>query len=479
MRRTKIVCTIGPASDSPEVIGELLDAGMNMARLNFSHGDHDWHRQVFQRVREAAAARNLDLPILMDLQGPKIRTGPIEGMDHIDLIRDADFCITTREVPGDASCVSTTYSHLPSDVESGDRILMADGVLEIVVDHVDGQDVHCKVVRGGLLGSHKGINLPGVAVSAPAITEKDYADIELAGELGADFVALSFVRSADDVVKLRTRLEEIGATADIVSKIERPEALVNFDAILDATDAVMVARGDLGVEIPLEDVPQAQKNLVQRCNDRGKPVITATQMLESMVLNARPTRAEAGDVANAIYDGADAVMLSAETASGAYPIDAVLTMAAIAAKADDAVALEPRRRLFQRVSDAHIPDDSFADAIGQAAGRMAQMLDVKRIVCYTRSGYTVRAMARYRPCAAILAMAPNEAVARKSGLLWGVEAVHIPHTHDTDGMILAVEGLLRDRGYAAPGDTVLVVAGLPVDDSGSTNMLKLHRIPVS
>jgi len=341
MRRTKIVCTLGPSSRSPEMVRQLILKGMDVARLNFSHGTHDHHRATFNAVRSIAQELQSNVAILMDLQGPKIRTGALDGGVPVHLAEGEAFCLTTRAVPGDQHCVSTTYANLPYDVEAGDRLLLADGALELLAEQVSPPDVRCRVIRGGALGQHKGVNLPGVNVSAPALTAKDIEDLALALELGADYVALSFVRRPEDIRAIKQRIADTGASAHVVAKIERPEALDSFDAILELTDAVMVARGDLGVEVNLEDVPQIQKELIRKCNEQGKPVITATQMLESMMTSPRPTRAEVTDVANAIYDGTDAVMLSGETAVGQFPLAAVSVMADVAGKADQAHGKAP------------------------------------------------------------------------------------------------------------------------------------------
>lgn len=476
MRRTKIVCTIGPSTAHADGIRALILAGMNVARLNFSHGTHDDHREVYGLVRSIANELDRNVAIMMDLQGPKIRTGPLADGKAVWLEEGKAIRITTREVVGTAECVSTTYENLPYDVRSGDRILIADGVLELRVERVDAPDVDCRIVRGGKLGQHKGINLPGVAVSSPCLTPKDHEDLEFGLGLGVDFVALSFVRSPGDVITLREHIQRAGKTTQIIAKIERPEALTCFDDILEHADAIMVARGDLGVEVELEDVPQIQKELIQRCNNHGKPVITATQMLESMVGNSRPTRAEAGDVANAIYDGTDAVMLSAETASGEYPIDAVRVMAEIARRADEAVLLQPRRLLSHRSDDAKVRHDSFSDAIGQSVARMTQMMAVGRVICFTKSGYTAMAIARYRPNVPVTAVANSGETARRCALMWGVDAIHGQPAADTDSMLAMVEAIAIERHMVQKGDVIVVVAGIPLGEGGRTNLLKLHRV---
>ena len=484
MRRTKIVCTLGPSSSLPDVIGDLIDAGLDVARLNFSHGDHNTHRANFQTVRTIAEQKQRNVAVMMDLQGPKIRTGKLAGGGPVELRDGARLVIATRDVPGDAERISTTYEHLPLDVKPGDRILLADGAMELRVEEVSGPDTICRVVHGGMLGEHKGINLPGVAVSAPSLTGKDAADLELAVELGADYVALSFVRKPEDVAELRERITGIckrrgnGHPAPgIVVKIERPEALATFDKILPLTDVVMVARGDLGIEMELDDVPQTQKALIRKCNDSGTPVITATQMLESMMSNPRPTRAEVTDVANAIYDGTDAVMLSGETAVGRFPVESVRRMADIAAKADAAIGSMPGfRGIKRRECIGNIRAGSHADAIGEAVFNMSEALDVVRIVCFTQSGYTARAIARYRPKAPVSAITLSVETLRRSAVIWGVETLLSDEVFGIDEMVRAVDALLLDHNLARRGETVIIVAGTPLVVGGVTNLLNLHTV---
>ncbi|HEO72240.1 MAG TPA: pyruvate kinase [Candidatus Hydrogenedentes bacterium] len=477
MRRTRIVCTLGPSSNTPEIVRQLILNGLDVARLNFSHGTHDDHRALFAMLRSVAEELERNVAILMDLQGPRIRTGLLKGGGPVELVDGERLCLTARDVPGDAGCVSTTYSKLPHDVAAGDRILIADGTMELRVEEVAPPDVHCLIVRGGLLGQHKGMNLPGVAVSAPAMSHKDIQDLALALQLGADYVALSFVRQAEDVRDVKRRIAEAGSPARVVAKIERPEALTHFDAILEQTDAVMIARGDLGVETDLDNVPQVQKDLIRRCNACGTPVITATQMLESMVNHRRPTRAEVTDVANAIYDGADAVMLSGETAAGRFPIAAVSTMADIAAKADQAIA-EAAPQPMVTVTSGHSCawEGAFSHAIGHAVRDMIGPLDVKRIVCFTMSGFTAAAIARYRPTVPITAITLSEATQRRCALFWGVEAIRAAEVTNTDDMVAMVDDILLRNHFAKIGDTIVIVAGTPLAVGGRTNLLKLHTL---
>jgi pyruvate kinase len=472
MRRTKIVCTLGPSSNTPERVRQLMQAGMNVARLNFSHGSHDDHAALYQVVRDAAGSLNRNVAILMDLQGPKIRTGPLAGGNAVMLEEGAPFTLTTDPVEGDAARVSTTYPALPRDVRAGDRIMLADGVMELQVEAVENADVRCRVERGGLLAEHKGINLPGVAVSAPSLTEKDRDDLRFGLDLGVDYVALSFVRHADDLRELKALVREAGYDTPVVAKIERPEALDHIDEILEEVDVIMVARGDLGVEVPLDRVPQIQKRLIRRCNERGIPVITATQMLESMTTHPRPTRAEVNDVANAIYDGTDAVMLSGETAAGEYPVRAVEVMAAVAERADLALSDGPSRAIVERGSD---PEAAFSDAVARAACESSRELNARRIVCFTSSGYTAARIARHRPPVPIFAFTLTDASMRRCALYWGVEAVRTIEEYDIEALLRRVDALLIDHRLAEPGEAVVVVAGTPLAVAGRTNLLKLHR----
>lgn len=489
MRRTKMVCTLGPSSNTPEKIRALLLSGMDVVRLNCSHGTQEQHTKTFQTVRALAAELHRNVAIMMDLQGPKIRTGKLKDGAPVPLVEGAELCITTRNVPGDANCVSTTYPSLPNDVAPNDRILLADGTMELAVKSVIGEDVTCQVIRGGMLGEHKGINLPGVNVSAPSLTEKDIHDLELAVRLGADYVALSFVRSESDIRTIRSHIDRIlRETAEerkktksssqrpgVIAKIERPEALAAFDKILPLVDAVMVARGDLGIEVDLDDIPQIQKSLIAKCNERGTPVITATQMLESMMTNARPTRAEVSDVANAIYDGTDAVMLSGETAAGKFPIEAAQFMADIAAKADQSIAAQAEctGAACRRDSDARV---AHSNAIGEAVCRMTQALPISRIVCFTQSGYTARAIARYRPHIPLTAITISEQTLRKCALVWGVDGLQALEIVGIEEMVRTVDELVLTNSLAHPGETIIILAGTPFAVGGVTNLLHLHVV---
>ena len=465
MRRTKIVCTIGPASNSPEVLRKLLLAGMNVARLNFSHGTHADHGKVIATLRALSAELRLPLAILQDLQGPKIRLGTFQG-GRAQLVKGAEFSLTTRPVVGTAALASTTYDRLPQDVKAGDRLLLVDGLIELTALEVGADTVRCRVVIGGEIGDHKGINLPGVAVSATAMTPKDREDLAFGISQGVDMVAVSFVRSAEDISQVKAWITELQSDLPVIAKLEKPEAIQNLDAILDAADGVMVARGDLGVELPLEQVPMVQKDVIQRARRRALPVITATQMLESMVGNPRPTRAEASDVANAILDGTDAVMLSAESAAGKYPVEAVKVMARIALIAE--ASLPAWATTVERAS-------TFPDAISEAACRAAGELKAKAIVAFTQSGLTARLISKYRPDVPIFALSPTESIRRRLCLHWGVAPRVIEILKSTDELPKIEAGLLAD-GLVEPGDALVIVAGAPLFARGTTNLLWLYRV---
>lgn len=477
-RRTKIVCTMGPSSSDVDMISTLIGAGLNVARINFSHGTHDGHAEMVERIRTCAARMKRNVAILADLQGPKIRTGLLENGEPVRIAPGDAITITTRDIVGDASIISTSYQALPTDVMPGNSIFIADGFIELKVDSIEGSDVRCTVIRGGLVGQHKGINLPGVPVSADSLTEKDYEDLEFIMTLDVDFIALSFVRHADDVAALRRYLSNHDSGASIVAKIERPEAVARFDEILKVTDAIMLARGDLGVEVPLHEVPQIQKRIINKCNDAGVPVITATQMLESMVTTARPTRAEVADVANAVYDGTDALMLSGETASGEFPLEAVQTMARIAEEADLALAQNPSHEKIARMRQNAIRRDELGnpDAVAQAACRTAEAINARRIVCFTRHGLNAALIARYRPTVPITAITLTETAKHRCSIIWGVDAILSIEPIDTDDLDRVVDETLLSNGLANDGDTVIIVGGFPLAMRMRANMMKLHKI---
>ncbi len=478
MRRTKIVCTIGPSSSPPDVLRRMMEQGMNVARMNFSHGTHEQHRETFERIRRVATECGRNVGIMADLQGPKIRTGSLVDGGPVLLTNGQRITITTRDVIGDETIVSTTYQRLADDLKPGDSIYLADGVLEFQVEAIAGTEVACRVIHGGHLGEHKGINLPGVDVSAASLTPKDLDDLDFILDLGVDFVALSFVRDAADVLDLRRRIDAAGKSLSIVAKIERPEAVQNFDAILDATDVVMLARGDLGVEVPLDTVPQIQKRLISQCNDLGVPVITATQMLESMISSVRPTRAEVADVANAVYDGTDALMLSGETASGDFPVEALSVMAGIASETDTALALAPTQGRIVRMRQSGIRKGkgSYGDAIGQATCRTADAVDARRIVCFSKLGYTAALIARYRPSAPVTVITLSEEARRRCSLIWGVKALCSIDPCHTDELDQIVDEVLLANDLAEKGDTIVYAGGFPLAIRTRTNMIKIHQV---
>jgi pyruvate kinase len=466
-RRTKIVCTIGPASDSLEILTRLIKAGMNVARVNFSHGTIDYHRQIIRRIKEVRQALNRPVAILQDLQGPKIRIGVVRD-GFVGLKPGQEFILTADDVPGDEHRVSVSLKTLPQEVFVGHSILLADGNIELRVENTTGSDIHCRVVVGGLLSSHKGINLPGSKLHVESITQKDRADIVVGVEEGVDAVALSFVRSAEDIHAARRAIEDAGGDVPIVAKIEKHEAVDNIDEIVSAAQAIMVARGDLGVEIELERVPLVQKSIIRICNSLGKPVITATQMLQRMVDNPRPTRAEATDVANAILDGTDAVMLSEETAVGKYPVEAVMIMSRIAIAAE--AALDPTK--FENIAS----QVSTADAISRSSYFIGKEIDAAAIITPTWSGTTACRVARFRPKQAIVATTPNERVLDFLSFCWGVEPVRIPPSENVDDIIKYSIEAARQAGYINKGREVIITGGMPLDVPGKTNFIKIERV---
>jgi len=469
MPRAKIVCTLGPASSTPERIGELIDAGMSVARLNFSHGSHDDHARMLQIVRTEAERRGKAIAALLDLQGPKIRVGRISG-GQIDLRPGAALTITTEDILGDERRVSTTYTGLPRDVKVGDQILLDDGYLCLAVTQVRDRDVDTIVVTGGILKNNKGINLPGVDVSAPALSDKDRIDIGFALRHGVDYVALSFVRRPEDVVEAKRLLTVDQVSIPVIAKIEKPQALDRLGDIIDASDGIMVARGDLGVELGPEKVPLWQKRIIEETNKRGKIVITATQMLESMITQPRPTRAEASDVANAVLDASDALMLSGETASGLYPVEAVRTMARI---------IEEIERSAYYRANTEVPDIQLAvsaNAIAHAAMTAARAMRLKTIVAVSESGGAARLVSEYRPDANIVALTTNEVSFRRLAMIWGVTPVLISPAATTEELIDRVEATLIERNLSVPGENVLITMAVPVGSGMQTNMLKIHQI---
>ncbi|MFQ5826601.1 MAG: pyruvate kinase [Dehalococcoidia bacterium] len=469
-RRTKIVCTIGPASGSPLVIERLIRAGMNVARLNFSHGTHEQHAGYIRAIRHISARLGQTVAIMQDLPGSKGRTGKLRD-GQVCLREGAGFTLTTGAIVGDERRVSINLPGLPQQVKPGDNIFLNDGAIQLKVVATADTEVRCQVVVGGPLGPGKGVNVPGVTLDLPAITDQDIGHLAFGLKQGVDFVALSFMRRADDILQVKRLLRERGAEMPLIAKIERQEALSNIDEILASADGVMVARGDLGLEIPVQRVPLAQKEIIRKCNRAGKPVIVATQMLESMVASPSPTRAEVADVANAILDGTDAIMLSGETATGRYPVRAVRMMSRIALETE--AALPYAQILEEKGVDLERQTD---DAISYAACHTAQQLGASAIVAFTASGNTARRVAKYRPQAPILALTPNEAVKRRLTLLWGVHPFQVAEP-------LAVEDMFAEGGrravetaVAGKGDLIVITAGVPIGDAGGTNLLKVARI---
>ncbi|MGF7186835.1 pyruvate kinase [Desulfitispora alkaliphila] len=468
MKKTKIVCTIGPASEDVSTLKELIKNGMNVARLNFSHGSHEEHAQRIESIRKAASDVGVDVAIMLDTKGPEIRLGEIpEGK----VILEAGDKITLTVAPcqGTAQRVQVSYEGLIDDVKIGDNILIDDGLVGLEVECIEGEDVHCVVVNGGEISGRKGVNVPGVDINLPALTEKDISDLHFGIDQGVDFIAASFIRKPSDVLEIKEILEERGADIHVISKVENQAGVDNIDGIINVSDGLMVARGDLGVEIPAEEVPLAQKMMIEKCNREAKPVITATQMLDSMMRNPRPTRAEASDVANAIFDGTDAIMLSGETAAGKYPLEAVKTMTKIAIRAEGALK-DRRQKEHQQL------EKSVTDAIGFATKRIAQDLGAAAVITSTKSGSTAKVVSKCRPESSIIAATPSKEVARKLQLVWGVQSILVTETDSTDEMFResVVESL--SAGLIETGDLVVITAGVPAGVSGNTNLIKVHIV---
>ncbi|EST29747.1 MULTISPECIES: pyruvate kinase [Streptomyces] len=470
MRRSKIVCTLGPAVDSYEQLKSLIEAGMNVARLNMSHGSHPEHEERYHRVRRAAEATGRAVGVLVDLQGPKIRLetfaeGPVE------LVRGDEFVITTEDVAGDKGICGTTYKGLPGDVAKGDQVLINDGNVELRVTEVEGPRVKTLVIEGGVISDHKGINLPGTAVNVPALSEKDVEDLRFALRMGCDMIALSFVRDADDINDVHKIMDEEGRRVPVIAKVEKPQAVANMEAVVAAFDSIMVARGDLAVEYPLEKVPMVQKRLIELCRRNAKPVIVATQMMESMITNSRPTRAEASDVANAILDGADAVMLSAESSVGAYPIETVKTMSKIVVAAET----ELLSKGLQPLVPGKKPRTQ-GGSVARAACEIADFLGGKALIAFTQSGDTARRLSRYRTCQPILAFTSDEATRNQLSLSWGVESFVVPHVDTTDAMVDLVDAELLKLQRYSESDIMIITAGSPPGVPGTTNMVRVHHL---
>ncbi len=470
MPGAKIICTLGPSCSNIQAIAGMVSGGMNIARINFSHGNHEDFRAMIANIRKVADSREEPIAILGDLCGPKIRVGDLEG-ESVHLEAGKRIIITTREIKGNSEVLGTTYPNLVSDVEKGDRILIDDGRIELRVLGVGPEEVQAEVVTGGDVKPHKGMNLPGVNVSAPAISAKDFGDLEFAVKEKIDFLALSFVRTPEDVIKAKKLISNYGSDIPVIAKIEKEEAVIAFDKILNEADGIMIARGDLGVEMASEQVPLIQKRIIRECNEAGKPVITATQMLESMTFHPSPTRAETSDVANAVIDGSDAVMLSGETAIGKYPIKAAETMRRII----EGVECELGTGISMINRSLHA-ESTIEDAVTAAACRTAELLKAKAIVAYTQSGSTARRISKHRPRTRILAISPSESIRRRLTIFWGVHSVLVEEVLDMDSMVCTAENIAKANGYASSGDIIVITSGTPIGVAGSTNLMNVHRV---
>jgi pyruvate kinase len=476
-KRTKIVATVGPASRDPAMLRALFLAGVNVVRLNFSHGTHDEHAAIIADVRRIARELGLHIAILQDLPGPKVRTGTFgNGTASVRLATGAAFTLTTEQQPGDDRQVSVTYAGLAKDVEVGKRVYLADGSIALRVTGIDGPRINTTVETGGELREKQGINYPDGTLELDAVTDRDLEHLEFGIAQGVDWVAVSFVRTAQDIAHVKERIAAAGRNIPVIAKIEKHEALEHIDDILQTSDAIMVARGDLGVEIPLEEVPMTQKDLIARANKVSKPVITATQMLESMISSPRPTRAEATDVANAILDGTDAVMLSGETARGMYPLEAVRTMATIALEVESKYPYREIRKRRSGDGGSIETDEDIGMSIAEAAVRSADGLGLRLVVTGTTTGNTARHISSYRPRARIVALTPLEDVARRMAVVWGVESSVVQSYRYIETLIEIAEARIIADGYAAPGETIAITSGMPVG-AGGTNVLKIHRLP--
>ena len=467
MRRAKIVCTMGPAVESPENVTRLVAAGMNVARLNLSHGSYEEHQVRLDRVREAANKAGKAIAILVDLQGPKIRLGRFENGPH-ELARGDIFTITTEEISGTKERASTTYKGLPGDCKAGDRILIDDGKVAVEVIEVKGSDVVTKCVEPGAISNNKGLNLPGVAVSVPALSEKDREDLRWGLRAGADFIALSFVRSAKDIDDVHRIMEEEGIKLPVIAKIEKPQAVANLAEIVETFDGIMVARGDLGVEMPIEEVPLVQKRCIELARANAKPVIVATQMLDSMISNSRPTRAESTDCANAVLDGADALMLSGETSVGAFAIEAVQTMARIIERTEE--------EMLDRIPPLRTAPKTKGGAITKAASEVGQIVNAKFLITFTQSGDSARRMSRLRSAIPMIAITPEEHVFNQLSLSWGVEPMITELVSTTDEMVRQADAIIINSKRAEKGELVVIVAGSPPGIPGSINAMRVHKV---
>ncbi|MDE1162703.1 MAG: pyruvate kinase [Acidobacteriaceae bacterium] len=471
-RRAKIVATLGPASSTPETFRQLVRAGLDVARLNFSHGSHEQKAELIAMVRQVAKEEGKPICILADLQGPKIRTGVLVDHKPVLLEQGKLLTITPEQIEGTAEKVSTVFTTLAENLKPGDRILLSDGLIELHVVEIKGVDVVTTIINGGMLGEKKGINLPNINVKVPSLTEKDEIDLEFCIKQNCDAIAVSFVQTADDVRYVKSRIAQLGSDAWVISKLEKPQAVDHLESILEATDGIMVARGDLGVEVPPEKVPAIQKHIIRRCAATRKPVITATQMLESMIDNPRPTRAEASDVANAIYDGTDAVMLSAESAAGKYPVEAVAMMAKIVCETEEQMRNEPKVAAPQSSTRRKL---SIPETICESMAHSAEEMDLAAIAIFTESGTTARLLSKYRPAAPIVALAPFESVTNRNMMLWGVWPITCSRFEGTDGLVNMAEDILEAEGIVKAKEVLGIVAGTATK-SGATNFMRLHLV---
>lgn len=470
IKKTKIVCTLGPASQSEEVLTQLVENGLNVCRFNFSHGSHEEHKERFDMAKKVREKLNKPVAILLDTKGPEIRTGNFDQPEVL-LEEGQEFTITMKDIMGTKEICTVSYKGLAEDVTPGDTILIDDGLVGLRVEDISGDDIHCVVENSGIVKNHKGVNVPGVKINLPALTDKDISDIEFGISQGIDYIAASFVRKASDVLAIREVLERNNATdIQIISKIENQEGVDNIDEILKVSDGIMVARGDLGVEIPTEEIPIAQKMMIRKCNELGKPVVTATQMLDSMIRNPRPTRAEVTDVANAIYDGTDAIMLSGETAAGKYPVEAVKTMATIAKRTEETLNYN------DLLKNKKLNGVNVTDAISHATCTTAIDLNASAIITSTSSGHTARMVSKFRPACPIIAATNDDKVMRRLALTWGVYPIIAEEATNTDEVVENSIDAAKKASYLENGELVVITAGVPVGVSGTTNLIKVHVI---
>ena len=470
MRKTKIICTIGPACESEERLRELMLAGMNVARFNFSHGTHEEQRMKFMRVDKVRRELNLPVATMLDTKGPEIRLRDFEG-GKAELVTGQTFILTTQEMPGNAQKATISYKNLKNDITVGTTILIDDGLIEMVVEEIDGEEIRCKVINGGFVSNHKGVNVPGVVLSMPYISEVDRSDILFGIEMGYEFIAASFARTKEDILQVRAILDEHNCPMKIIAKIENMQGIMNLEEILEVSDGIMVARGDMGVEIPLEEVPVLQKKMIKLANAQGKHVITATQMLESMIKNPRPTRAETTDIANAIYDGTTAIMLSGESAAGLYPVEAVKTMARIAESAELDIDYG------KRMTHMSCPEKkSITTAIAYATCTTAMDLGAAAIITVTLSGYTAESISRFKPDCPIIGCTTSEKVYHQLNLLWGVKPLYLKREETTEELFADAVTEAKNAGYVKEGDIVVITAGVPLGIAGRTNMIRVVEV---